>query len=233
MTLRFSRCSRPPLRVSLASVPYLFYKTMSTTSTSGLGKLELAVLMAVARLGDEAYGLGIRHDVSVRRKHDYSVGAIYTTLGQLERKGPREIVDDRTAAGQRRPIPPPVRGHRARPAGASRGASARRAAPGPRGQDEARMSRPSFAERVLLGFLTDPALGDAILGDLTEEWRTRITRDGRMSADLWDWGQAIRTMPHLLRDWCVSATRRDVRLRLAVTSWSSLGSQRCLPPRPM
>jgi hypothetical protein len=77
------------------------------------------------------------------------------------------------------------------------------------------MSRPPFAERLLLGFLTDPALGDAILGDLTEEWRTRVTRDGRMSADLWYWGQAIRTMPHLLRDWCVSATRRDVRLRLA------------------
>ncbi len=77
------------------------------------------------------------------------------------------------------------------------------------------MNRPPFAERLLLGFLTDPALGDAIVGDLTEEWRTRITRDGRMSADLWYWGQAIRTMPHLLRDWCVNATRRDVRLRLA------------------
>ena len=57
------------------------------TSTPGLGKLELAVLMAVATLGDEAYGLGIRQDVSTRRKHDYSVGAIYTTLGLLERKG--------------------------------------------------------------------------------------------------------------------------------------------------
>jgi PadR family transcriptional regulator PadR len=57
------------------------------TSTPGLGKLELAVLMAVARLGDEAYGLGIRHEVSLRRKHDYSVGAIYTTLAHLERKG--------------------------------------------------------------------------------------------------------------------------------------------------
>ena len=79
------------------------------------------------------------------------------------------------------------------------------------------MSRPPFAERLLLGFLTDPALGDAILGDLTEEWRTRIIRDGRMSADLWYWGQAIRTMPHLLRDWCVNATRRDVRLRLGGT----------------
>ena len=77
------------------------------------------------------------------------------------------------------------------------------------------MSRPPFAERLLLGFLTDPALGDAILGDLTEEWRTRLTRDGRMSANLWYWGQALRTMPHLLLDWCVNATRRDVLLRLA------------------
>lgn len=56
------------------------------TSTPGLGKLELAVLIAVARLGDQAYGLGIRREVSLRRKHDYSVGAIYTTLGYLERK---------------------------------------------------------------------------------------------------------------------------------------------------
>ena len=71
----------------VASVAYLFYKTVLMTSTPGLGKLELAVLMAVARLGDEAYGLGIRHDVSIQRKHDYSVGAIYTTLGHLERKG--------------------------------------------------------------------------------------------------------------------------------------------------
>ena len=57
------------------------------TSTRGLGKLELSVLMAVATLGDDAYGLGIRHEVSLRRKHDYSVGAIYTTLGHLEQKG--------------------------------------------------------------------------------------------------------------------------------------------------
>jgi hypothetical protein len=77
------------------------------------------------------------------------------------------------------------------------------------------MNRPIFVERLLLGFVTDPALGDAILGDLTEEWRTRVTRDGRMSADFWYWGQAIRTMPHLLHDGCVNATRRDIRLRLA------------------
>ena len=52
-----------------------------------LSGLELAVLVSVARLGDEAYGLGVRRDVSRMRRHDYSVGAIYTTLARLEEKG--------------------------------------------------------------------------------------------------------------------------------------------------
>lgn len=52
----------------------------------GLGKLELAVLVSTARLGDEAYGLRIRHEVSALRRHGYSVGAIYTTLSRLEEK---------------------------------------------------------------------------------------------------------------------------------------------------
>ncbi len=89
----------------LASIVYLFYKTVLMTSTPGLGTLELAVLMAVASLGDDAYGLGIRQDVSARRKHDYSVGAIYTTLAQLERKG---LVKSWTTE------PLPVRGGRSR-----------------------------------------------------------------------------------------------------------------------
>jgi DNA-binding PadR family transcriptional regulator len=51
------------------------------------GSLQLAVLMAVATLGDEAYGLGVRREVSDLRDHEYSVGAIYTTLSRLEEKG--------------------------------------------------------------------------------------------------------------------------------------------------
>lgn len=77
------------------------------------------------------------------------------------------------------------------------------------------MSRPPFAERLLRGLMPDPALEDAVLGDLTEEWRTRLDRDGRVAAGRWYWGQAIRTMPHLLRDWCVNTTGRDAGLRLA------------------
>ncbi len=56
-------------------------------STPTLGSLELAALLAVARLGDEAYGLAVRHDLAARTGRDYSVGAIYTTLQRLEDKG--------------------------------------------------------------------------------------------------------------------------------------------------
>jgi DNA-binding PadR family transcriptional regulator len=70
-----------------------------------LGPLELAVLLAVARNSDGTHGLAIRRDVSSRMKHDYSVGAVYTTLQRLETKG---FVSSRTTD------PLPVRGGRSR-----------------------------------------------------------------------------------------------------------------------
>lgn len=70
-----------------------------------LGALELTILLAVTRLGDDAYGLGIRRDVSARTRRDYSVGAIYTTLERLETKG---FVVSRTTE------PTPTRGGRSR-----------------------------------------------------------------------------------------------------------------------
>jgi len=70
-----------------------------------LGALELAVLLAVARLRDDAYGLAVRRDVSARTGHDYSVGAIYTTLERLATKG---LVSTRTSE------PTPRRGGRSR-----------------------------------------------------------------------------------------------------------------------
>jgi PadR family transcriptional regulator, regulatory protein PadR len=74
-------------------------------SNAPLGSLELVILLAVARLGDDAYGLAIRDDVSERTGHDYSVGAIYTTLERLADKG---LVSTRMSE------PLPVRGGRAR-----------------------------------------------------------------------------------------------------------------------
>jgi DNA-binding PadR family transcriptional regulator len=67
--------------------------------------LELTTLLAVARLGDDAYGLAVRQDLSERAGRDYSVGAIYTTLQRLEDKG---LLTSRASE------PLPVRGGRSR-----------------------------------------------------------------------------------------------------------------------
>jgi DNA-binding PadR family transcriptional regulator len=74
-------------------------------SPPSLGTLELAALLAVARLGEDAYGLAIRRDLAARTGRDHSVGAIYTTLQRLEDKGML------TSHGS---APLPVRGGRSR-----------------------------------------------------------------------------------------------------------------------
>jgi DNA-binding PadR family transcriptional regulator len=56
-------------------------------STPTIGMLELSALLAVARLGDDAYGLEVRRDLETRTGRDYSIGAVYTTLQRLEDKG--------------------------------------------------------------------------------------------------------------------------------------------------
>jgi DNA-binding PadR family transcriptional regulator len=51
------------------------------------GGLELAALLAVARLGQDAYGLEVRRELIDRAGRDYAIGAVYTTLQRLEDKG--------------------------------------------------------------------------------------------------------------------------------------------------
>ena len=52
-----------------------------------LGPFEELVLMALIRLGTNAYGVTIRQELAKRTGKDISVGATYTTLERLERKG--------------------------------------------------------------------------------------------------------------------------------------------------
>ena len=51
-----------------------------------LGFLEEAVMLVVAALGDAAYGVKIREELSRRAGKDYSLGATYTTLDRLHDK---------------------------------------------------------------------------------------------------------------------------------------------------
>jgi PadR family transcriptional regulator PadR len=51
------------------------------------GEFELAVLISVSLLGDDAYGVAVREAVSERLGRDCAIGAVYTTLQRLEDKG--------------------------------------------------------------------------------------------------------------------------------------------------
>jgi PadR family transcriptional regulator len=52
-----------------------------------LGEFELIVMLAIVRLGEEAYGVPIRLDIEQRTGRTLTVGALYRTLDRLEDKG--------------------------------------------------------------------------------------------------------------------------------------------------
>jgi DNA-binding PadR family transcriptional regulator len=51
------------------------------------GELELLVLLAVIRLGENAYGLNVRRELAASSDRDVAIGAVYSALDRLERKG--------------------------------------------------------------------------------------------------------------------------------------------------
>jgi DNA-binding PadR family transcriptional regulator len=51
-----------------------------------LGEFEIYVLLAVARLGPDAYGITIRRDIESRTGREVAIGAVYATLGRLQDK---------------------------------------------------------------------------------------------------------------------------------------------------
>lgn len=59
---------------------------------SSLGVLEQMILLALIRLGDDAYGVPIREDIEQRTGREISPGAVYTALGRHEA---RELVVSR------------------------------------------------------------------------------------------------------------------------------------------
>jgi PadR family transcriptional regulator, regulatory protein PadR len=57
------------------------------TRRTGLGELEQLLLLALARLGEDAYGAAVRREIQARTGRSISPGTIYPTLDRLERKG--------------------------------------------------------------------------------------------------------------------------------------------------
>lgn len=52
-----------------------------------LGEFEQFLLLAILRLGDNAYGSTIRQLLADSISRDVTIGALYTTLERLEKKG--------------------------------------------------------------------------------------------------------------------------------------------------
>ena len=52
-----------------------------------MGEFEQLVLLALLRLGNDAYGMEVREEIEQRTGREISYGAVYTTLDRLERKG--------------------------------------------------------------------------------------------------------------------------------------------------
>jgi DNA-binding PadR family transcriptional regulator len=52
-----------------------------------LGEFEQSVLLAIAHLGEGAYGVTVRREIERRTGRSVAIGALYTALDRLERKG--------------------------------------------------------------------------------------------------------------------------------------------------
>ena len=70
-----------------------------------LGTFEQAVLLAIGRLRQDAYGRAILKEVQTRLERDVAAGAVHTTLARLEHKG---LISSRLGPGT------PIRSGRAR-----------------------------------------------------------------------------------------------------------------------
>src|SRR5262245_15010024 len=51
-----------------------------------LGELEQLILLALARLGDDAYGVTVRQTIADSAERDITLGTVYKTLWRLEQK---------------------------------------------------------------------------------------------------------------------------------------------------
>src|SRR5215470_15830038 len=55
--------------------------------TPPLGEFEQLVLLALVRLGPDAYGATVRREIETRAGRRVGISAVYTTLERLEQKG--------------------------------------------------------------------------------------------------------------------------------------------------
>jgi len=66
-----------------------------------LAEFEFYVMLAIAHLGDGAYGAVVRQEIEARTDRPVSIGGLYTTLARLEAKGLLTLRTVKSEPGQR------------------------------------------------------------------------------------------------------------------------------------
>ena len=69
---------------------------------SYLGEFEQVVLLAVARLKSDAYGMSVRAEIVERTGREVTIGAMYATLDRLVSKGYLRTTDETSEGRSRR-----------------------------------------------------------------------------------------------------------------------------------
>jgi PadR family transcriptional regulator PadR len=64
-----------------------YYNAVIMKTFRALGGFESMLMLSVLRLGEQACGFTIRRELLIKAKKDVAIGAIYTGLERLERKG--------------------------------------------------------------------------------------------------------------------------------------------------
>ena len=72
---------------ALDSPSHLIYDVVQMADTPSLGEFEQVVLLAILRLGEDAYGVTIRSEIAECTGRDPAPGALYTTFDRLQQKG--------------------------------------------------------------------------------------------------------------------------------------------------
>jgi PadR family transcriptional regulator, regulatory protein PadR len=83
----------------------IFYNAVIMSKPVSLGEFEQVILLAILRLGENAYGVSIKSEIAICTGRMPAPGALYTGLNRLEEK---QLVSSGTGD------PSPVRGGRAK-----------------------------------------------------------------------------------------------------------------------
>jgi DNA-binding PadR family transcriptional regulator len=83
----FSSYGVPGFAKTLDRAADFFYYVESVAKGESVGEFEHLVLLAVVRLGKDAYGMRVRREINECTGRDVSIGAVYATLDRLAAKG--------------------------------------------------------------------------------------------------------------------------------------------------